>query len=114
MTLRGDLALISDLINPNARVLDLGCGSGDLLASLQAEKAVNGYGLDRDPANIQLCLSKGVNVIEQDLDAGIGNFADDNFDMVIMTDALQAVRDPRELLRQMLRIGEESLSLIHI
>ena len=107
MTLRGDLALISHLINPHARVLDLGCGTGELLAALQAEKHVNGYGLDRDPANIQVCLSKGVNVIEQDLDAGISNFATDNFDMVIMADALQAVRDPRELLRQMLRIGEE-------
>ena len=75
MTLRGDLALISKLINANARVLDLGCGTGDLLANLQAEKNVNGYGLDKDPANIQVCLSKGVNVIEQDLDAGIANFA---------------------------------------
>ena len=107
MTLRGDLALISKLINADARVLDLGCGTGDLLANLQAEKNVNGYGLDKDPVNIQVCLSKGVNVIEQDLDAGIGNFADDNFDMVVMTDALQAVRDPRGLLREMLRIGEE-------
>ena len=57
MTLRGDLALISHLINPHARVLDLGCGTGELLAALQAEKHVNGYGLDRDPANIQVCLS---------------------------------------------------------
>ena len=78
-----------------------------MLANLQAEKNVNGYGLDKDPENIQVCLSKGVNVIEQDLDAGIANFADDNFDMVVMTDALQAVRDPRGLLREMLRIGEE-------
>ena len=107
MTLRGDLALIANLINADARVLDLGCGTGELLANLQAEKNVNGYGLDKDPENIQVCLSKGVNVIEQDLDAGIANFADDNFDMVVMTDALQAVRDPRGLLREMLRIGEE-------
>lgn len=105
--LRGDLALISDLINANARVLDLGCGTGDLLASLQAQKNINGYGLDKDPENIQVCLSKGVNVIEQDLDAGLANFADDNFDMVVMADALQAVRDPQGLLREMLRIGEE-------
>ena len=107
MSLRGDLALIGELINSNARVLDLGCGSGDLLAYLQVEKNVNGYGLDKDPANIQLCLSKGVNVIEQDLDAGIANFATKNFDMVVMTDALQAVKDPRGLLREMLRVGEE-------
>ena len=77
-----------------------------MLANLQASKDVNRYGLDKDPA-IQVCLDKGVNVIEQDLDAGLGNFADDNFDMVVMTDALQAVRDPRGLLREMLRIGEE-------
>ena len=107
MSLRGDLALIGELINANARVLDLGCGSGDLLAYLQAEKNVNGYGLDKDPANIQLCLSKGVNVIEQDLDAGIANFATKNFDMVVMADALPAVKDPRGLLREMLRVGEE-------
>jgi methionine biosynthesis protein MetW len=107
MTLRGDLVLIRDLINANARVLDLGCGTGDLLANLQTTKNVNGYGLDKDPANIQVCLSKGVNVIEQDLDTGLRNFADNNFNMVVMTDALQAVRDPRGLLREMLRIGEE-------
>ena len=107
MSLRGDLALISDLINDHARVLDLGCGTGELLANLQINKSVNGYGLDKDPDNIQVCLDKGVNVIEQDLDAGLDNFATDSFDMVIMTDALQAVRDPRGLLQDMLRIGEE-------
>ena len=76
MTLRGDLALIANLINADARVLDLGCGTGELLANLQAEKNVNGYGLDKDPENIQVCLSKGVNVIEQDLDAGIAGITD--------------------------------------
>ena len=105
--LRPDLALVAGLINPGARVLDLGCGEGDLLAELQATKAVNGYGLDLDPNNIRICLQKGVNVIEQDLDDGLGNFEDGSFDMVVMTETLQAVRAPDKMLQEMLRIGQE-------
>jgi methionine biosynthesis protein MetW len=109
MTLRADLALIADLINPNARVLDLGCGEGDLLAFLQTEKQVNGYGLDVDDRNIRICMEKGVNVIEQDLDAGLDNFETNSFDMVIMTETLQSVRAPDKLLSEMLRIGHECI-----
>jgi methionine biosynthesis protein MetW len=109
MSLRADLAIIADLINPNARVLDLGCGEGELLAHLQQHKQVNGYGLDVDPEHIRVCLEKGVNVVEQDLDAGLANFADDSFDMVVMTETLQSVRAPDMLLREMLRIGEQCI-----
>ncbi|MEJ2130454.1 MAG: methionine biosynthesis protein MetW, partial [Gammaproteobacteria bacterium] len=70
--MRADLRIIADLINPGARVLDLGCGSGDLLAYLQANKGVNGYGLDIDPDNIRKCISVGVNVLQQNLDEGLG------------------------------------------
>jgi len=107
--MRGDLELIATLINPGARVLDLGCGEGELLDHLQRDKRVNGYGLDRDAENIRICVSKGVNVIEQDLDQGLSNFVDASFDMVVMTDALQAVKAPRELVRDMLRIGEQCI-----
>ncbi len=107
MKLRADLKLISELVNPNARVLDLGCGEGDLLAHLQNTKQVNGYGLDVDADNIRICIDKGVNVIEQNLDDGLSNFADDSFDMVVMTETLQSVREPDHLLKEMLRIGEE-------
>ncbi len=109
MNLRGDLELVRGLIHPGARVLDLGCGDGALLDNLARSKGVNGYGLDRDANNIALCIAKGVNVIEQDLDDGLSNFVDRSFNMVVMTEALQAVKAPRELLREMLRIGEECI-----
>lgn len=109
MTLRPDLQLIAQLINPGARVLDLGCGEGALLAHLAETKQVNGYGLDVDPNNIRTCVSRGVNVIEQNLDAGLRNFPDASFDMVIMTETLQSVRAPDLLLQEMLRIGDECI-----
>lgn len=107
--MRPDLAIIADLIKPSARVLDLGCGEGDLLCYLQENKGVNGYGMDVDPANITTCIAKGVSVIEHDLDAGLQEFADDAFDMVVMTETLQSVRYPDALLREMLRIGKECI-----
>lgn len=107
--LRADLAVIADLINPGARVLDLGCGEGDLLATLQNTKQVNGYGLDVDPDNIRICVSKGVNVIEQDLDDGLSNFPDASFDMVVMTETIQSVKAPDLMLREMLRIGQQCI-----
>ncbi len=107
--MRADLAIIADLVNPGARVLDLGCGEGELLARLRDDKAVNGYGLEIDPGNITTCIRNGVNVIEQNLDAGLDNFADDSFDMVVMTETLQSVKAPVQMLKEMLRIGRECI-----
>lgn len=107
--MRRDLAIIADLVAPGARVLDLGCGDGELLAHLERDKRVNGYGLEIDPEMITGCIGNGVNVIEQDLDQGLQNFPSDSFDLVVMTDTLQSVRRPDAMLEEMLRIGRECI-----
>ena len=88
------LDLIKPWIEPNSRVLDLGCGDGALLASLQEQLDVIGYGLEIDPNSISRCLEKGVNVIEQDLNKGLKNFADQSFDTVLMTQTLASIALP--------------------
>ena len=98
--MRADLEIIQDWIPAGSRVLDLGCGRGELLAWLRDNKQVTGYGLEIDPENIAHCLDRGVNVIEQDLDKGLGNFASNSFDVVVMTQALQAVHYPDRILQE--------------
>ena len=83
--MRADLEIIQDWIPAGSRVLDLGCGDGELLSWLRDNKQVTGYGLENDPDNIAECVAKGINVIEQDLDKGLGNFASNSFDIVVMT-----------------------------
>ena len=108
--MRADLKIIADWIPPGSRVLDLGCGDGTLLHHLGKTKNILGYGLEIDPDNITACISKGVNVIEQDLDVkGLANFTHHHFDVVLMTQALQAVRQPDVMLDEMLRLGKECI-----
>ncbi len=109
MTLRPDHARIAEWIRPGAHVLDLGCGDGALLAHLQTERQVTGYGLEIDPDNVVQCLQAGVQVIQYDLNAGLSAFRDHTFDYVIMTQTLQAVSYPHRLLDDMLRIGKEGI-----
>ncbi|MCB1823936.1 MAG: methyltransferase domain-containing protein, partial [Candidatus Competibacteraceae bacterium] len=90
--MRPELELISEWIRPGTRVLDLGCGDGALLAYLHERRQVSGYGLEIDSANIVKCIRAGVNVIHADLEVGLEDFGDSNFDYVIMTQTLQAVR----------------------
>ena len=107
--MRADLEIIRQWVRPGSRVLDLGCGDGQLLGTLQAELNVRGYGLEIEPANIARCLAAGVNVLQQDLNQGIANFSDNSFDTVLMTQALQTVRRPDRLLDDMLRVGRETI-----
>ncbi len=108
-SLRTDLALIAEWIQPNTQVLDLGCGDGALLVYLRECRRVNGYGIEIDDDNIVRCIQSGVNVIHGDLDKGLSDFADNTFDYVVMTQTLQAMRHPERILLEMLRVGRESI-----
>lgn len=109
VTLRPDFALISNWIPHGARVLDLGCGDGELLSHLIAERNVTGYGLDIDEPHITACVRRGVNVIESDINDGLRDFADNSFDVVIMSHALQALNRPDEAVADMLRVGRQAI-----
>lgn len=107
--MRIDLDILQEWIQPRSRVLDLGCGSGTLLAALAASKQVTGYGIEIDHDKITQCIEKRVNVIEQNLDEGLQNFGDGSFDTVVMSQTLQAVRYPHRVLDEMLRVGRECI-----
>lgn len=107
--MRIDLNEIQHWIKQDSRILDLGCGDGTLLKYLIDTKQVQGYGLEIDAAQINTCIDKGLNVIEQNLDRGLGNFADKSFDTVLMTQALQTLHFPHLVLDEMLRVGKECI-----
>ncbi|MDR3416297.1 MAG: methionine biosynthesis protein MetW [Nevskia sp.] len=107
--LRPELAVICDLIKPDSRILDLGCGDGALLLHLARSRSVRGYGLEIDAANVAACIGAGVNVIQADLDEGLADFADGSFDYVVMTQALQALVRPDLAVEEMLRVGREAI-----
>ena len=93
----------------NAKVLDLGCGEGELLALLMKKRNIQGYGLEIDSNCITACLNKGVNVIEQNFDNGLDNFDNNSFDLVVLTSTLNVARRPDRLVKEMLRIGRKAL-----
>lgn len=107
--MRLDLKLAEQWVSPGARVLDLGCGDGELLAHLRDNFGVHGYGIEIDTDRITSAIRRGVNVIQQDLNRGLGNFRDGSFETVIMTQALQAVEKPDVLLDDMLRVAREAI-----
>ncbi len=107
--MRIDLDHLQQWIQPRSRVLDLGCGDGTLLEFLTRTREVQGYGLEIAPESIHQCISRGLNVIDQNLDRGLGNFADKSFDTVVMTQAIQTLHVPHLVLEEMLRVGKECI-----
>ncbi|MDX5363152.1 MAG: methionine biosynthesis protein MetW [Pseudazoarcus pumilus] len=106
---RYDYDVIADWIAPGERVLDLGCGDGSLLRRLMNERAVLGWGVENDPANLEACLKNGINVIQVDLEKGLAGFEDGFFDHVIMSLSLQTIHNTQGILDEMLRVAREAV-----
>jgi methionine biosynthesis protein MetW len=105
MTRRRDLERIAELVPPGARVLDLGCGNGELLAWLQAHKGCSGYGIEIDDAQVQACVQRSVNVVQLNLEEGLALFEDRTFDVVLQLQTLQHLRNTERMLRETARVG---------
>ncbi|MGA3205583.1 MAG: methionine biosynthesis protein MetW [Bryobacteraceae bacterium] len=106
---RRDYAIISELVEPGTRVLDLGCGEGELLEWLRDHKNVDGRGVELTGASVQKAIARGVSVYQGDLEAGLGDYPAQAFDYVILSQTLQQTRDPLGVLKGMLRIGRRGI-----
>lgn len=107
--MRADLEIINQWFQRDARVLDLGCGEGELLAHLRDTKNIRGLGIEIDHDNITACIARGINVIEKNIDEGLATIEDHSFDTVVMTQALQVMTRPDQIVEEMLRIGKEGI-----
>ena len=107
--LRNDLAVIAEWIEPGTRVLDLGCGDGELLQYLDRRRGVTGSGVEIAPAAVQTCIERGVEVIQLDIDSGLRLFDDASFDYVVMSQAVQMLRQPDRAIEEILRIGRRAI-----
>jgi len=106
---RPDLALIATLVADNARVLEVGCGDGALLALLARERGVDGRGIEISQAGVNKCVARGLSVIQGDADTDLAGYPDGAFDYVILSQTIQQVRAPANVLKQMLRIGRHAI-----
>ena len=106
---RHDSAVTPQWIEPGEKVLDLGCGDGDLLKHLMAVRQVQGYGVENDPDKLLGSVKNGVNVIQMDLEKGLVGLEDGFFDHVIMSLSLQAMHNTQGILHEMLRVGREAV-----
>jgi methionine biosynthesis protein MetW len=107
--IRVDLRLIADMVEPGSRVLDIGCGDGELLYHLVHEKQVDGRGIELSQAGVNACVSHGLSVIQGDADTDLKNYPSGAFDYVILSQTLQATRDPRGVMAQLVRIGRRAI-----
>ncbi|MDO8410671.1 MAG: methionine biosynthesis protein MetW [Phenylobacterium sp.] len=107
--LREDFKEILRLVRPNTRVLDVGCGEGDLLDLLTREKGVDGQGLEISPSGVAACLAKGIAAVQGDGDRDLDHFPTQAFDYAILSKTLQQMREPRHVLIELMRIADRAL-----
>ena len=106
---RVDLVLIAGMIERGARVLDVGCGDGQLLGLLRHEKGVDGRGIDVERENVARCLRQGLSVIQGDADSDLDGYPDGAFDVVILSQTIQATRRPKAVIENLVRIGRKAI-----
>ncbi len=106
---RSDFAIIGDLVEPNTKVLDLGCGEGELLAWLAEHKNVDARGVEINGSRVQRAIARGVSVYQGDIDEGLADYPDQAFDYVVLSQTLQETRAPLRVLREMLRVGRYAI-----
>jgi len=107
--LRRDLRVIADMIEPSARVLDIGCGDGALLAYLAREKGVDARGVELSQSGVNACVTQGLSVIQGDADRDLEAYPANAFDVVVLSQTLQATRQPRRVLETLVRIGKRAI-----
>jgi methionine biosynthesis protein MetW len=107
--LRKDLQAIADLIPARCKLLDVGCGEGDLLAWLAQRKQVDGRGLELGQAGVNASIARGLSVIQGDADTDLHHYPDDAYDCVVLSQTLQTMRDPRGVLENLVRIGRQAV-----
>jgi methionine biosynthesis protein MetW len=106
---RSDYAIIGELVEPNTKVLDLGCGDGELLEWLASNKHVEARGIELNGARVQRAIARGVSVYQGDIDDGLADYPNQAFDYVILSQTLQESRHPLKVLREMLRVGRHAI-----
>jgi methionine biosynthesis protein MetW len=107
--LRRDLRLIADMVAPQSRVLDIGCGDGALLAYLARQKAVDARGMELSQSGVNSCVGHGLSVIQGDADRDLEAYPNGAFDVVVLSQTLQATRQPRRVLETLVRIGKQAI-----
>jgi methionine biosynthesis protein MetW len=105
--MRLDHKIISELVVSGSKVLDLGCGEGDLLYLLQKEKSIIGQGVELDPASIKKCVEKGLNVSHENIESGLGWYPDNSFDYVILNQSVQEVKNADFVIKEAFRVGKK-------
>ncbi len=108
-TVTATMAAIAALVPHGSRVLDLGCGGGEMLAHLRDTLGCTGYGIELDDAQVLACVKRGVNVVQRNLEEGLAIFEDDSFDLVLQLDTLQHLRNTEAMLRETARVGRSAI-----